>query len=60
MARRLAAFEGLDDDHAAAAVGAAMGRVVIVGMGVAGLILRSHIEQRSRPRDILRARAFCE
>ena len=59
MARRLAAFEGLDDDHATAAVGANLrkSRLFIV---VGAMVLGSRIEQHSRSRDILRARAFCE
>ena len=49
MARRLAAFEGLDGDHAAAAVQADMRSVVVVGRGIS----ISGIEQRARPCDIL-------
>ena len=60
MARRLPTFEGLDNNHAAAAVRAGVRGVVIIGMGVAGLVLRSHIEQRSRSRDILGMCAFGE
>ena len=34
MARGLAAFEGLNDDHATAAVRAGMGSFVVVGIGI--------------------------
>src|SRR3974390_1601223 len=60
MLRCRAAREGLDDDHAATAVRAGMGIVVVVSMGIAGLILRSHIEQCSRPRNIIGASGFGE
>ena len=57
-ARRAAAFEGLDDDHAAAAAWARMReRPRLIGIGgsrIAGLGLRNwRIEQFSRPRDVL-------
>jgi hypothetical protein len=49
----LAALEGLDDDHAAAAVGANLrkGRLFIVAGAV---ILGSHVEQHSRYRLLSR------
>jgi hypothetical protein len=57
-ARRRAAPEGLDDDHAAAAAWARMRErrrfIGIDGVWIAGLGLRhGRIEQLTRPRDVL-------
>lgn len=65
VARRAAALEGLDDDHATAAARAWMReRLRFIGLGgncIAGLGLRSRpIEQFACPRDVLAAGAAGE
>src|SRR5215467_405563 len=52
MSRRRATHEGLDDDHATAAVWAGMRLAAIEGIGRFGLRLWDN-KQLSRPRDVL-------
>src|SRR6266545_398517 len=59
---RVAAFESLDNDHAAAAARTGMREHRrLIGIGITGLVLRSgRVEQFSHPRDVLDALAAGE
>src|SRR6266849_1047995 len=63
IARRAAALEYLDDDHAAAAARTRV-RERLVGLGAVGIaglgLCRGHVEQAARPGDVVGARGAGE
>jgi len=63
IARREAALEYLDDDHAAAAARTRV-RERLVGLGAIGIrglgLCRRHVEQTARPGDVVGARGAAE